>query len=155
MRWITLMDTRIDGTGLACLESLDRLQTLQLEGPLATVEGLRHLKGLISLCLSQTCLTDGRLEFLLDLPDLQNLHLIDDTVGFPGLAVVRRLPRLKQLTASGAKGSELDIEEFQRANPSIRVFRPFGCGNGVVRRAAELEGRRLQRQGLTGRLRLA
>jgi len=90
---------------------------------LATVEGLRHLKGLTSLWLSQTRLTDRRLEFLQELRNLQNLHLIDDTVSFRGLAVVRALPRLKQLTFNDAKGSELDLEQFVKANPNVRVFR--------------------------------
>jgi hypothetical protein len=151
---LALMDTRIDGTGLNCLKSFDRLRFLAIEGPLATVDGLGRCSGLTELALSATRLTDERLGFLRNLPNIEYLRLFDDTVSFRGLLALRALPRLKQLGTIGVQGSELDLEVFQKANPNVRVNGSH-CGGDDFRRSAELEARRLRRQGLTGRLRKA
>ena len=151
---LSLLDTRIDGTGLDRLQPLDRLRCVGIEGPLVTVEGLGHLTSLTKLGLWKTRLTDRGLEFLKGLPDLEELILDDETVTYQGLAVLQALPRLKNLIPGGIRGSDLDLDQFRRANPSIDIFVTF-CGTPRVSREAELESRRLCRQGLTGRLRLA
>jgi hypothetical protein len=150
---LILDDTRIDGTGLHHLKPLDKLSTLHIEGPLVTAAGLGYRPNLVRLVLLNTRLTDRGLEFLRRLPNLEFLSLQDTTVTFRGLAVLRTLPRLRSLDP-GVRGTPEDLDQFKREHPGIQLT-GGGCGTPTSRREAELERRRLTRQGVGGRLKLA
>jgi hypothetical protein len=116
--------------------------------------GMGHLTNLTKLGLWKTRLAAGSLQFLNGLSNLEELILDDETRTLDDLALLPALPRLKKLAPHLMNSSDFALEQFRRANPSIAIILP-ACVHAQMTREADLEHRRLRRQGLTGRLRLA
>lgn len=148
-----LLDTRIEGTGLGYLEGLPRLDNLYLEGPVRTASGLADLGRLKGLLLIDVRLTDRDLTFLKSLPNLEWLSIEGDSLTLQGLDDLTAQQHLKHLYL-GVRSTMEELERFRLAHPGIAI--PIAmCGTPGAVRHNELAERRLRRQGLTGRLRLA
>jgi Leucine Rich repeat len=154
-----LQDTRIHGSGLHHLAPLTGLNCLILEGPLETIEGLTTMKGLKVLFLCDTRVTDRGFEALKRIPNLEKLVLNGETVTDQKLEALPGFPHLKELgfTCVEFKTSESAAEQFRKGIPGIK-YTGDTCGGANLskaRRQDELERRRLLRQGIHGRIRLA
>ncbi len=132
-----LMDTRVTDEGLERLGHIPRLRFLFIDGMDLTDRGLAHiavLKRLEWLTLQDTRITAAGLRTLAASPSLETLILDGPLVTSDELKALKRLrPRL-------VTNADLPLRK---------------CGFGADDRVAELEKRRICRQGLTGRLRLA
>lgn len=172
LRHLELSDTRVTDDGIRRLRHLTGLRSLYLDGVAITDEGLSSLVSLKDLeCLVfmdtritgtglagletlerlDTLLVEGPLtttEGLARLKGLKALWLIDTCITAGGLGFLKDLREIEELHLDEATLTSEDWEDLRRANPKVRISSPPPGHR-------DLEGRRLRRQGLTGRLRLA
>jgi internalin A len=153
---LSLFDTRVTDAGIRRIGHLTLLKSLVLDGVQITDEGLStltSLENLESLTLNDTRVTERGLECLKGLPNLHELGLHDETFGNKSLVALEGMGQLSVLHLLGAQVTGAGIARFQRALPRVRI--PRICGTSQPDARAELERRRVRRQGFTGRLRVA
>lgn len=157
LRDLVLSDTRVTDKGMRTIGKLAQLRSLHLDGVQITDDGLSALasmKSLEMLVLSDTRVTNRGLERLRGLANLKSLTLFDG-VDDKTLEILQALTQLHEIGFFDAtKVSESAIEQMRQAIPGVQIYQPKS-GTSRPLRAAELERRRIRRQGFTGRLRLA
>ena len=112
--------------GMARLEVLGNLRTLDLG--LVKVEGpaMEHLKGLTqlqSLFLMGSNVTDAGLQNLKGLTRLQLLYLTDTHVSDAGLQHLKGLTQLRDLDVEGTSVTDAGVEDLQKALPNLKMSR--------------------------------
>ncbi len=98
---VRLDPVRVPDAGLANLEGLRQLQSLNLKNTEVTDAGIEHLKGLTklqSLNLEGTLVTDAGLEHLQGLAQLQSLSLEGTRITDAGLEHLKGLSQLESLS---------------------------------------------------------
>jgi Leucine-rich repeat (LRR) protein len=108
---------RITDDGLAALEGLSHLQSLDLSHAQITDAGLEHLSGLTrlqSLNLWNTQITDAGLVHLGGLIALRSLNLSNNKLTDAGLAHLQGLTRLQSLNLSGVQVTDAGTKHLRR-----------------------------------------
>ncbi|MHB1556324.1 MAG: hypothetical protein ACYC61_02470 [Isosphaeraceae bacterium] len=134
---LSLITTRVTDEGLERLGRIPDLRVLFIDGMDLTDRGLAHIAGLRKL---------------------EELTLWNTRITAAGLRTLAALPSLDTLILDGPLVSSEDLKALKHLRPRLMTnadLPPRKCGFGADDRAAELEKRRISRQGLTGRLRLA
>ena len=117
-------DGKVTDAGLARLEGLPDLDTLNLGGAKIDGSGLAHLResrSLKWLSLECTHVDDAGLLPLAAFPDLTYLNLLSTPVTDASVDVLVKLPRLEMVVVSGTKMTEAGGEKLRKALPSCRV----------------------------------
>jgi hypothetical protein len=117
----------IDGSGVAHLANLPRLQVLRMSGRQITDSALAHIKPLQTLRhldLSTSGITDAGLVHVAALTDLVSLNLGGTAITDQGLRHLARLEHLKSLTLFLTDVTDEGVDELQKALPgcTITVF---------------------------------
>lgn len=157
LRSLELHEVRVTDEGFRRIGHLTQLRDLWLDGVRIGDEGLLQLlrlKNLETLTLYDTQVTNRGLESLAGLPRLRALWLLDATVDDDTLAYLHALTQIRELHLRNSRVSDSGIERLQQAIPGIQIYWPR-CALGQEALEADLERRRLWRQGFTGRLRAA
>ncbi|MCX7424781.1 MAG: hypothetical protein NTW96_04010 [Planctomycetia bacterium] len=109
-----------------CLASLPLLKDLRLCGAWISDTGLAHLEGLSqleTLDLSFTKVSDAGLAHLAGLAQLRDLNLSGTKVTDAGLLHLAGLAELRDLDLSGTKVTDESVRRLQQALPDCRIER--------------------------------
>jgi Flp pilus assembly protein TadD len=124
-------DGKVTDAGLAQLEWLPDLDTLNLGGAKIDGSGLAHLresKRLKWLSLECTQVDDAGAVNLAGFTDLTYLNLLCTPVTDATVDVLMKLPRLEMVVVSGTKMTEAGIDKVRAALPSCRVMTDVKAG---------------------------
>ena len=119
-------DDKVTDAGLAQLEGLPDLDTLNLGGAKIDGSGLAHLRGstkLKWLSLECTQVDDAGLANLAGFSELTYLNLLSTPVTDASVDVLLKLPRLEMVVVSGTKMTEAGMKRLQNGLPGCRVLK--------------------------------
>ncbi len=119
-------NSQMTDAGLAHLEHLTNLASLDLTGTSVTDVGLEHLKGLSNLAqlnLARTTVSDAGLPHLKGLISLVELNLGATRVTNAGLAQLKFLTSLRKLYLNGTQVNDVGISQLKEPMPDLEVFR--------------------------------
>lgn len=123
---LSFWSTQISDERLSCLESLSRLELLDLRDTAITGAGLVHLRKLQSLRrldLSGTRVTDDGMQNLRNLSNLEFVGLASTRITDFGLDPLNGLANLRGIDLIDTNVTDAGIAELQRALPELRVNR--------------------------------
>jgi len=119
--------TQVTDAGLVHLQGLTGLQSLSFINTQVTDAGLLQLQtlaGLQGLFLTSTQVTDSGLAHLKGLTSLQWLSLAETHVTDAGLANLKGLTGLKMLVLSNTKVTDDGVAELRKTLPNCQIFGP-------------------------------
>lgn len=117
-------DDKVTDAGLAELEGLPDLDTLNLGGARINGSGLAYLQGskkLKWLSLECTQIDDAGVKNLAEFSDLTYLNLLSTPVTDASVDALLKLPRLEMVVVSGTKMTEAGVKRLRNGLPSCRV----------------------------------
>lgn len=117
-------DEKVNDAGLAELEGLPDLDTLNLGGARIDGSGLAHLRAstkLKWLSLECTQVDDAGLTSLAGFSDLTYLNLLSTPVTDASVDVLLKLPRLEMVVVSGTRLTEAGVKRLRKGLPACRV----------------------------------
>jgi Leucine-rich repeat (LRR) protein len=123
---LDLRDTEVTDAGLEHLKGLTKLWSLDLRNTRVTGEGLEDLKGLPQLrelYLSDTQVTDAGLEHLKGLNTIQSLYLIHTQITDAGLEHLKELRNIQWLYLRHTRVTSTGVKNLQRALPEAHIYR--------------------------------
>ena len=134
-------DGKVTDAGLAQLEGLPDLDTLNLGGAKIDGSGVAHLresKKLKWLSLECTQVDDAGVVNLAGYSELAYLNLLSTPVTDAAVDVLVKLPRLEMVVVSGTKMTEAGVEKLRKALPSCRVVTDVKAGLKALSELGEL-----------------
>ena len=134
-------DGKVTDAGLAQLEGLPDLDTLNLGGAKIDGSGVAHLresKKLKWLSLECTQVDDAGVTNLAGFSELAYLNLLSTPVTDAAADVLVKLHRLEMVVVSGTKMTEAGVEKLRKALPSCRVVTDVKAGLKALSELGEL-----------------
>ena len=129
LKSLDLSSFLIGDAGLAHLKGLTGLESLMLTYAKVGDTGLGHLTGLTRLnflCLTATHVGDPGLAHLTGLANLEVLYLNETRISDAGLTSIKEMTRLKYLNVVATKVTEAGLMELRRSLPNTTIDpRPF------------------------------
>lgn len=117
---------KISDSGLECLNGLDRLESLTLEGHAITGQGLNHLADLPALKylhVRGNTLTDEALRSVSELPMLERIRVSGDHLTDAALGYLYDMPRLEVFAISSPLVTQQGLAELARRRPDLEIER--------------------------------
>jgi Leucine Rich repeat len=127
LKSLDLSSFLIGDAGLAHLKGLTGLESLMLTHAKVGDAGLGHLTGLKRLkflCLTATNVTDAGLVHLKGLVNLESLNLMHTRVSDAGLKHLRGMKRLTYLSVADTMVTEAGIRRLQELLPKLQMNQP-------------------------------
>ena len=125
----------LDGSGLAHLKGLKRLEELNLEGTHVSDAGLAHLAEAVNLKILQlkgTAAGNAGVAQLKGLTNLQELTLDRTAITDAALTELASLPHLVILSVQHTKDTEGAIDAIKRQRAQLQVQQLAASSSGVV-----------------------
>ncbi len=119
-------DTAVTDAGLVHLKGLTRLQTLDLRGTKIDGTGMAHLKDLArleSVCLASTQMTDAGLANIKGLTGLRVLRLENTEITDLGLEHLKGLTGLQLMLLGGTQVTNAGVQQLKQSLPKLRIMR--------------------------------
>lgn len=126
LKTLDLSNRHVTDAGLEHLKLLSRLEHLDLWNTPITDDGVEHLSGLSQLQwldLSDTKITNAALKHITRLSELRLLNLSANTITDAGLKQLQGLTHLQTLKLYGTLVSAEGVASLQRALPNCKILR--------------------------------
>lgn len=128
LSYLQLYDMAITTKGLEHLDGLSNLRVLTLHGTrITSLEPLRPLTKVSSLCIAYTPIDDSALGFLRAWPQLNSLDLRETNVSDTGMKVLSQLPALQTLNLADTRVTDAGLEHLIGLK-SLRSLSAKGTG---------------------------
>jgi Leucine-rich repeat (LRR) protein len=133
LRRLYVHDIDLSGDSLSWLSSLTNLEALSLQHTGIDGKALKNLKApsLVVLNLSGDRINDDDMDQIVQNKGLEVLGLADTQVGGPGIAKLEGMARLNELNLMNCSIGDSDIESFLTM-PNLRIVYASGCNLSVL-----------------------
>jgi len=125
VKYLDCAHCKTDGTGLANIAQMKRLEKLWLHDNKFVEKHLRHIRDLPRLrvlWLENTNVTDCGLHNVRKLESLQELYLANTMVTDKSLHILVRLKKLRRIDIRNTKFTAVGIEELKERLPRVEVW---------------------------------
>lgn len=131
LEFLSISRTQVTRKGLQRFASAHRIQSLGI-GPMQVLSGdLRRFRNLKSLTVSDNpSFNDEALQSVVDMPQLENLSLLNTSISDAGVETLLQCRRLRRLVVTGTNLSPSAIDKISDNLPSCEIT----WDKGVIRR---------------------
>ena len=127
VKYLDCSNCKIDGSGLANIAQMKRLEKLWLHENTFNEKHLRYISDfprLHTLWLQDTPITDCGLRHIRNLKSLERLYLENTNVTDKGLKHLHALKKLERLDLGGTKVTTKGIEDLKKHLPKAKIWGP-------------------------------